>query len=654
MMSNTDVDGDQRMRCDLVQLLHQTAPADQFAQRLAEAEALPDTLPGKSNRIETVRMAMALRNRLQLQQQRESGMLAVIESAQDLSSRLDLGSLLSAIVSRARNLLGSDVAWLSIHDAETGEFRVLVADGALSKRTSAMVTRRDRGVAAVVMSTLLPFTTPDYLHDKRFVHDGGLDDAFRDEGIATLVGVPLIWEGEANGLLFVADRYHRTYTAQSLSILCTLATHGAVALRNARDFERANAALEKAALARAELERHARSVQAAADAHEQMTSLLARGAPLSALCQSMAQILGGCLLVLDEVGQVVSRAAASGYTGPASESYAPHGVHSVDISTALRQSRQIGRSVRAYHADGESCRVMPVIGGDDVLGSIALFHSGELDELSVRTFERSSSVVGIVLLSQERLEASKSRSVSALLRSLVSPRQDQPAQLADAAARHGVDMAQRCSLLLVEIDGAGLGYAARRFRSQAVLSNALVDEIDGLLVILCETTRALEVKEQTSAWTRREFGAGHRGVLSRPMAGLGEIPALYATLKRALVVLDRIGVRGHVVGQNELALYSTLFETHDQSSLANFLDATIGPLVAHDHKRGTELAVSLLRYFDCNQNAKTTALRLQIHVNTVRQRLASIEDLLGSWADASRALEIHIALRLWSLSRPGG
>jgi len=36
-------------------------------------------------------------------------------------------------------------------------------------------------------------------------------------------------------------------------------------------------------------------------------------------------------------------------------------------------------------------------------------------------------------------------------------------------------------------------------------------------------------------------------------------------------------------------------------------------------------------------------------VNTVRQRLASVEELLGHWGSASRALEIHVALRLWSL-----
>ena len=44
-----------------------------------------------------------------------------------------------------------------------------------------------------------------------------------------------------------------------------------------------------------------------------------------------------------------------------------------------------------------------------------------------------------------------------------------------------------------------------------------------------------------------------------------------------------------------------------------------------------------------------TARRLGIHVNTVRQRLTTIETLLGGWSDATRALEVHVALRLWSL-----
>jgi DNA-binding PucR family transcriptional regulator len=117
-------------------------------------------------------------------------------------------------------------------------------------------------------------------------------------------------------------------------------------------------------------------------------------------------------------------------------------------------------------------------------------------------------------------------------------------------------------------------------------------------------------------------------------------------------VLGRIGVHCSVVGQNELALYSTLFETHDHASLASFLEATIGPLIAHDRKRNTELAPTLLQYFESNKNAKATAQQLHIHVNTVRQRLTTIEGLIGNWGNASRALELHISLRLWKLSSP--
>src|SRR5688572_27808466 len=112
MTSPPPGDSREQIACSLIATLHHGAPADAFARRLADVEALPDTASGKSMLLESVRMAMAVRNRLELQQQRESGMLSVIESAQDLSSRLDLTGLLSAIVSRARNLFGSHLAWL--------------------------------------------------------------------------------------------------------------------------------------------------------------------------------------------------------------------------------------------------------------------------------------------------------------------------------------------------------------------------------------------------------------------------------------------------------------------------------------------------------------------------------------------------------------
>lgn len=636
---------------ELVELLHQGASADDFSALLAQVEDLPADTPGKSDLAERVRMGMAVRNRLDLWQQRESGMLAVIESARDLSGRLDLNELLHAVVSRSRKLLGCQVAWLSTWDENLGAFHVVAADGQLAQGTGHMVSSRDRGIVSMVVSSRLPFTTPDYLNDARFAHDAKLDATFRDEGIAAVAGVPLLWEGEVIGLLFVADRYHRNHTAQNISILSTLATHAAVAVKNAMAFEQASAALASAEAARAELERHARSVQRAAEAHEQMTSLLAKGAPLATLCQAIAELMGGNVLVLDEAAEVIARGTAPDYDGRGAGAYTPNGDRSAELTQALSRSRRMGRSVLAYEArDGEWCRANAVIGGNDVLGSVLLFARGELDEMAVRQFERSTNMVGIVLLSRDRIEAAKSRDMAALLRALVSPRQEDPAILIERARGFGLDLGQPCTLIALEMGGTEASHAARRLRATPFAANLVCDEIDGVLAVLCATTRAAEVRRGVDELATKSVGDAYHGVLSRPLLGPAEIPAQYVTLRRALPVLARMGMHGHIVSQNEIALYSTLFESHDQASLAAFLDATIGALLAQDRKRGSELTATLLSYFDANQNAKVAAQRLGIHVNTVRQRLAAVEELLGHWGNAVRALEIHVALRLWSLS----
>ena len=239
--------------------------------------------------------------------------------------------------------------------------------------------------------------------------------------------------------------------------------------------------------------------------------------------------------------------------------------------------------------------------------------------------------------------------MSALMRALVSPRQDELAVLRNRAERFGLDLTQALSLMMIELNGPSAGFVSRRLLQMPESRPCLIDDIDGIVVVLCCTTRALELRQVLSQWIHREVGKAYRGVVSRPMTSPAELPAVFATIKRSMGILRRLGLQEQFISQNELALYSTLFETHDASSLEQFLEASIGPLIQHDRKRNTALAATLLCFFDCNQNARTTAQRLDIHVNTVRQRLATIEGLLGHLGHATRALEIHVALRLWSL-----
>jgi sugar diacid utilization regulator len=278
-----------------------------------------------------------------------------------------------------------------------------------------------------------------------------------------------------------------------------------------------------------------------------------------------------------------------------------------------------------------------------------LFRAGALDETEVHTFERCASVIGVVLLSRERMELSKSREQTVLMRSLLAPRRKELPLLSEQAERFGLPLDQPLSLLVLEAEDPAAAYAVRRLRAANLLPSVVFDDVDDAIVVLCATRQIEAVRTLVVKFLANQLAGRWRGVLSRPAHALVELPELHAMLRRALPVLRRIGVKDQLVDQNELALYATLFETHDRSSLATFLDSTIGPLATYDMKRGTQLRTTLLAYFDTSQSATLAAKRLGIHVNTARQRLATIEELLGSWGQATRALELHVALRLWRL-----
>ena len=637
---------------DLIRLLHQGAPADEFFAQLARAESLSELAHDKSSLVECIRMAMAIRNRLELQQQREHGLLAVIESAQDLSSHLELVELLRAIVSKARNLLGSHVAWISVYNPEADQFQVQVTDGAIFEETKKMTAGKHFGVVSLILATRSPFSTTDYLTDDRFPHEPRLDAIFRSEGIAGVVGVPLLSKNEVIGLLFVADRYHRSHTTLEVSILSTLATHAAVAVNTAKAFDLANQALRKGDLARAALELHGRRVQSAAEAHEQLTSLLAQGATLTPLCQKMAQLLDARIVVVDEGLQIICHASADDADREDLPKWEPHGERGQAIEKAMRESRRTGQAVIAYD-DGELlCRVASVIGGADALGAVLLLRREDLDDLAVRTLERSASLVGIVLLSQERVDIHKSRDVAALLKGLLLPQQYEWASTLERARQFDLKLAQPLSLLLLESTDLKASYIAKRLRTLTELAGVVLDEIDGMVAIVCGTPAAQDLVHVCIRLLAGEFHVPYWGVLSKPAARAEELPALYTALRRALFVARRLGVKG-ILKQSELALYSVLFEAQDEASLDEFLATTIGKLLAHDRKKNSELTSTLLCYFDANRNAQLVAKRLAIHVNTVRQRLATIEEMLGHLGNPTRALEIHMALRLWALSKRG-
>jgi DNA-binding PucR family transcriptional regulator len=134
-----------------------------------------------------------------------------------------------------------------------------------------------------------------------------------------------------------------------------------------------------------------------------------------------------------------------------------------------------------------------------------------------------------------------------------------------------------------------------------------------------------------------------------PAGGVAELATAHAEALRTLRALCALGREGDGACAADLGFLGVLLgEGHD---VRGFVQETLGPLLAYDARRGTELVRTLDAYFACGGSLTRAKDELHVHVNTVVQRLDRVEALLGrDWNHPERALELQLALRLHLLT----
>jgi GAF domain-containing protein len=200
-------------------------------------------------------------------QRNEAQLTALYETAGEISSRLELETVLSAIVERARVLADAPIAYLMLVDEDADEIYMRVASGVTSPTFSAIRLQLGAGLGGAVAQERHPFYTSDYLNDARFTHQAFVDDEARREGIKSILGVPLVAFEAFVGVLYIADRTMRAFTRTDVDMLMSLAHHAALAIENARLYERAMGALAELEQATAVIQEQVRRLERADHVH---------------------------------------------------------------------------------------------------------------------------------------------------------------------------------------------------------------------------------------------------------------------------------------------------------------------------------------------------------------------------------------------------
>lgn len=634
------------LQSELLAMLQRHAGAQAYDEMLERVDATVDDPVQRALLVDSIRAAIAVCEQQAVQQRRERGLLVVLESAHDLTAIRDLELVLQAIVRRARQIFSSDIGYLTNFDRVRNDFYIRATEGAISERFKNVRVPPEQGICGHILKHKTPYHSSDYLTDHGFAHEQGIDLAIKDEGVQSLLGAPLMVGNHCIGVLCICDRQPRRHAPWEVAMLSTLAAQAAVAIENARLFQEAQVALQRASDANASLHRQAEETQTAAEAHEQMTRLVARGCSVVDILDMASTMLGVHIVLLDEAEQPTQRAttAPAHLSGTMAEMLARMDVQDA-VHGALTEGRRTGRSHGIDGGADRHLRVAALMGGDRLLGAMLMLSDRAMSATEIRTFERGALVAGVVLLSQERSELVVSSESAAAIRSLVSWQQESLATLQLRTQPLGLDLSGALRMTVLSVEDRHIEYALRRMRP-AVARGTLFEECEGFIVAICPEAAFEALQSSLQATLLADARLDAVGVTSGPLSQVDGLPDGFRALKRGIDILRALGRSHELVPEATLSMYSLLFEHRRAADVAGFIAATIGDLVEHDQRRGTALAGTLLAYLEHAQNAKATAESLEIHVNTLRQRLESIDNLVVNWRTGGRALELHVALRL--------
>lgn len=271
--------------------------------------------------------------------QKDQERAALLESASELIQVRDTKRLLQKLVDRAKSLIGCDIAYLSEYNPDTDELNVRASRGAISLQLPALRVPPGVGLAGRVVRDRAAHWTSDY-DLTQLPHERRVDSAVKAEGMDSLLGVPMVVDGEVLGALFAANRYPHDFGADEITLLSALADHASVILKTARlmgelaDAAALSAASEDLAAAKA------KTLQRLVEVEEQLTQLVLQGHGTTSVTNVISETLHAEALT-------VNSWRLDSPEFPTDDDFlGQSGVSREDILAALATSRHTGRSAQ--------------------------------------------------------------------------------------------------------------------------------------------------------------------------------------------------------------------------------------------------------------------------------------------------------------------
>lgn len=561
---------------------------------------------------------------------REHELGVLFSSASELAAIRDSDTLLQRIVHRVHQMMGGDLSYLSEYDPSTRELFVRTTVGSVSAGFRKLRVPPGKGLASVVVEQRGGGAVQRYTEFESGRHEAEIDAAVESEGIVSMAGVPMLADEEVLGVLFVATRQERAFSAEELALMTALANHASVVLQTARTLRDLRAAQDESRAAIENLREHVVQRDRAHAVHRNLVEAVLEGGGFPTVAETLSSELARPVLVVDNAGHPLAEAG----TGNNLSAWGD------EVQPALESSQRSGTFVRLT-----GCRnitaAAAMAAGSRYFGAILLGEgSFELEDIDVRTVERAAQVGALLVLSQEAVAQAEHKAQSELVVDLLTAHQEQRQDILDRARRRGMGAIDFSSLIVLSVPSESRTEAARS-AALAAGRAALAGEYRGLVAVLGD-----ESLHDRAESIRRAVGQRVASKVLGVVPPDGDIAHCFEAARRTVRLMEALGIQDLLVHSADYLPYATVFEATAQEMDA-FLGGAIGRIRQYDSLRGTELLRTLRTYVTHGASPTKTARAMNYHVNTILQRLERLDHLLGAdWREGERYFRMSLAIRL--------
>jgi sugar diacid utilization regulator len=495
----------------------------------------------------------------------------------------------------------------------------------------------DRFTAEIVESRS-PVVVRDAVHDPRTIQR-----TMRRWGVQTMLGVPLVVEGEVIGIIYVDDQgVTREFTERDIKLAQAFAGLSALAVRQGW--------LYKQLAERAKTIDYQRRVLGDTTVvHSRVTRAVLDGADIEAILSLIVELLGKPVVLYTPSLEVTSWVAPEGLGL----------TRSPGLTAAQLSLPWVRKTIATLHNGSPSamlratpdtrCRRLLVRMAVDgqCAGFLELCEIGRsFSPVDSNALEQASMAVALKLLADQRNADLHRQEREEFFSDILYGRRDYES-LNARAANFGVDVDSRHVVLRLqyatETDSDASTGQARRQEVMSLLSRHVGEDVRpvactslpgaDLLLLDVPVTESASPDGALGEALRAAFPelvqrfAIRFAIASDACRKLRDLPALAEHVRETAALLRETAGQPRLVFVRELELLRLLARREGIRGAQRHAQELLRPLCEHDEANGGALLPTLKVFAQCHGQVRATAAVLDVHENTVRYRLNRIREV---------------------------